>query len=105
LSYENQLENYGFDFSYLRCDVLKQRNKMKSINAQCLELSIVIKKLHDGDAITDEELQVSIETLDPICQFLERLGEKFWFMSHYLWDDLRVMKQFQEARFQRSIKP
>jgi hypothetical protein len=60
--------------------------------------SIVLDKLRSGDSISDKELVVAIETLEPVVKFLGTVGEMFYLPWIYLNEKLFQLEQFREAR-------
>jgi len=68
---------------------------MKSEN---LTTAAVLNKLRSGELIPDKELVISIETLEPIVEFLKVNGDIFFLPAKYLCGKLEQLKGFREAR-------
>jgi hypothetical protein len=60
--------------------------------------AVVLDKLRSGEAIGDKELVVGIETLEPICEFLQAAGDVFFLPRRFLDGKLEQLKNFREAR-------
>jgi hypothetical protein len=63
--------------------------------------AIVLNKLRSGENISDKELVVAIETLEPIVEFLKAAGDIFYLPSKFLCGKLEQLKNFREARKQK----
>jgi len=63
-----------------------------------LTTASVLEKLRKGGEITDKELVVSIEILEPIVEFLKVNGDIFFLSAKYLCGKLEQLKGFREAR-------
>jgi hypothetical protein len=57
-----------------------------------------LEGLHKCHNIPDRELEYSITVLEPIVQVLSLLGERYHFAWKELYNDLRQLKSFVEAR-------
>lgn len=58
----------------------------------------VLGKLRSGESISDKELVVAIETLEPVVEFLKACGDIFYLPSKFLCGKLEQLKNFREAR-------
>ena len=58
----------------------------------------VLDKLRSGESISDKELVIGIETLEPMVVFLREAGEMFYLSWRYLDEKLYQLKCFREAR-------
>lgn len=63
-----------------------------------LTTALVLDKLRSGESISDKELVISIETLEPIVEFLKAGGDIFFLPAKYLCGKLEQLKNFREAR-------
>lgn len=68
--------------------------------ARILEIcASVNKKIHNGDAITDEELKVALSEYLSVMEFLDALNDrKYDLFTDRLRHDLETLKYFQVAR-------
>lgn len=58
----------------------------------------VLNKLRSGESISDKELVVAIETLEPVVDFLKANGDIFFLPAKFLCGKLEQLKNFREAR-------
>jgi len=57
-----------------------------------------LKKVSSGESITNNEIKVTIEQLQPVVDLLGSLDKKYYLMWKELSDSLRVLKDYQLAR-------
>ena len=63
--------------------------------------AMVLEKLRAGGSISDKELVIAIETLEPIVDFLSASGDIFYLPTKFLFGKLEQLKNFRTARKQK----
>jgi hypothetical protein len=58
----------------------------------------VLSKLRSGESISDKELVVAIEVLEPIVEFLKACGDIFYLPCKFLHSKLEQLKNYRDAR-------
>lgn len=62
-----------------------------------------IRKKHEGESISDAELNVTIDTLESLLDFIFDLGPQFHLFWRSLNEDLMDFKGYQRARKDKPL--
>lgn len=60
--------------------------------------AVAVKKVHSGDPITDEEIEITLNVLKPVIEVLSALGLEYKLARNELSSDVRVLQSYKDAR-------
>lgn len=61
----------------------------------------VLNKLRSGDSISDKELVVAIEVIEPAVELMKAFGDIFYLPCKFLSGKLEQLRNFRDARKQK----
>jgi hypothetical protein len=61
-------------------------------------ISSTLEKIHSGASISDDEIETTIITMEPIIDLLGSLGPKYFLVWKELLEDINILKSYKKAR-------